>query len=484
MPINKASRRLQRVLALIAILLAGPLELLAATDTLPPAVRLALDTARIPVEAVSIWAQPVDADTPTLAINANAAMNPASVMKLVTAFASLERLGPAHTWRTQVATRGPVRDGVLEGDLYLIGGADPVLGYDRLWKMLRRLRALGIERIAGDIVLDASVLRLPPHDPGAFDGRGLRPYNSGPHGLLLNYNTLLLGLYPGKSANAPVTLAAEPSLAGIIIENRILTSDAPCGTWYRDLQASIEGGRRLVLSGSLPAACGPRTWSAAPLPPAEFGAALVATLWSEVGGRLGGSVREGTAPTDAQALFSDESPALAEVVREMNKWSSNVIARQLLATLGNSPLPLAATSDMVASGARVASETLAAAGIDTAGLVIENGSGLSRLERIRADSLGHLLIAAWRRPWMPEYIAALPVAGLDGTARGRLRDSPASGHAHIKTGTLNGVRAMGGYLLDRHGRRHAVVMMVNHPEAPNSAAAQDALMHWLWAATP
>ncbi|MHB1373948.1 MAG: D-alanyl-D-alanine carboxypeptidase/D-alanyl-D-alanine endopeptidase [Thauera sp.] len=484
MPINKPSRRLQRVLALIAILLAGPLELLAATDTLPPAVRLALDTARIPVEAVSIWAQPVDADTPTLAINANAAMNPASVMKLVTAFASLERLGPAHTWRTQVATRGPVRDGVLEGDLYLIGGADPVLGYDRLWKMLRRLRALGIERIAGDIVLDASVLRLPPHDPGAFDGRGLRPYNSGPHGLLLNYNTLLLGLYPGKSANAPVTLAAEPSLAGIIIENRILTSDAPCGTWYRDLQASIEGGRRLVLSGSLPAACGPRTWSAAPLPPAEFGAALVATLWSEVGGRLGGSVREGTAPTDAQALFSDESPALAEVVREMNKWSSNVIARQLLATLGNSPLPLAATSDMVASGARVASETLAAAGIDTAGLVIENGSGLSRLERIRADSLGRLLIAAWRRPWMPEYIAALPVAGLDGTARGRLRDSPASGHAHIKTGTLNGVRAMGGYLLDRHGRRHAVVMMVNHPEAPNSAAAQDALMHWLWAATP
>ena len=116
--------------------------------------------------------------------------------------------------------------------------------------------------------------------------------------------------------------------------------------------------------------------------------------------------------------------------------------------------------------------------------MIENGSGLSRIERIRADSLGTLLLKAWQRPWMPEYIAALPVAGLDGTARGRLRNSPASGHAHIKTGTLNGVRAMAGYLLDRHGRRHAVVMMVNHPEAPNSAAAQDALMDWLWAGTP
>lgn len=473
--------RLVRSLLLTLALAAAPYA--HATPALPPAVQLALDNARIPADAVSVWVQPVDADAPSLAFNADRPMNPASVMKLVTAFAALERLGPAHAWRTRVATRGQVRDGVLEGDLYLVGGADPVLGYDRLWKLLRRVRALGIERIAGDIVLDASVLRLPPHDPDAFDGRGLRPYNSGPHGLLLNYNTLLLGLYPGKTANAPVTLAAEPPLAGIEIDNRILTSDAPCGTWYRDLQASIEGGRRLVLSGSLPAACGPRTWSAAPLPPTEFGSALVATLWSEVGGRIGGSVREGTTPVEAEELFGDESPALAEVVREMNKWSSNVIARQLLATLGNSPLTRAG-GDMVAGGARIANETLVSAGIDTTGLVIENGSGLSRIERIRADSLGHVLIAAWRRPWMPEYVAALPVAGLDGTARGRLRDSAASGHAHIKTGTLNGVRAMAGYLLDRHGHRHAMVMMINHPEAANSAAAQDALMDWLWAGTP
>src|SRR5690606_7816892 len=233
------------------------------------------------------------------------------------------------------------------------------------------------------------------------------------------------------------------------------------------------------------AACGPRTWSAAPLPPAAFGTALVSTLWSEVGGRLGGTVREGRTPADAQELFGDDSPALADVVRDMNKWSSNVIARQLLATLGSAlPSSTAPMLDMVAGGARVAGELLARAGIDTNGLVIENGSGLSRIERIRADSLGTLLLKAWQRPWMPEYIAALPVAGLDGTARGRLRNSPASGHAHIKTGTLNCVRAMAGYLLDRHGRRHAVVMMVNHPEAPKSAAAQDALMDWLWAGTP
>ena len=454
-----------------------------ASTTLPASVRLALDAARIPVDAVSIWVQPVDTGAqPTLAVNAERAMNPASVMKLVTAFAALEQLGPAHTWRTEIAMSGRVREGVLHGDLFLVGGADPVLGYDRLWKLLRRLRALGIERIEGDIVLDASALRLPPHDPDAFDGRGLRPYNSGPHGLLLHYNTLLLGLYPGKGANEPVTLAAEPPLAGIVIDNRILTSSAPCGTWYRDLQASVEGGRRLVLSGTLPAACGPRTWSAAPLPPAEFGIALVAALWSEVGGHLGGSVRAGVRPASGtQPLFSDDSPPLAEIIRDMNKWSSNVIARQLLASLGTAHQDAA---DMVVGGARVASAQLAAAGIATEGLVIDNGSGLSRIERIRADSLGRMLVAAWQRPWMPEYIAALPMAGVDGTARRRLAGSPANGQAHIKTGTLNGVRAIGGYLLDRNGHRHAVVMMVNHPEAHNSAAAQDALLEWLWTATP
>ncbi|HRP22532.1 D-alanyl-D-alanine carboxypeptidase/D-alanyl-D-alanine-endopeptidase [Thauera sp.] len=481
MTIRLTFARISRSLMLAGALIASQHS--GASEGLPPALQLALDTARIPTEAVSVWVQAVDAVQPTLALNADRPMNPASVMKLVTAFAALERLGPAHSWRTQVAASGMLQHGVLHGDLYLVGGADPVLGYDRMWKLLRRLRALGIERIEGDIVLDASALQLPPHDPDAFDGRGLRPYNSGPHGLLMHYNTLLLGLYPGKAANEPVTLAAEPPLAGVVIDNRILTSNAPCGTWYSDLQASIEGGRRLVLSGSLPAACGPRTWSAAPLPPAEFGIALVAGLWSEVGGRLSGAVREGRLPASGtEILFGDDSPPLADVVRDMNKWSSNVIARQLLATLGAlSPARTQDTPHMVAGGARVAAEQLAAAGIDTQGLVIDNGSGLSRIERIRADSLGQLLLAVWRRPWMPEYLAALPVAGLDGTARRRLADSPATGQAHIKTGTLNGVRAIGGYLLDRHGRRHAVVMMVNHPEAHNSAAAQDALLEWVWA---
>lgn len=446
---------------------------------LPPGVRLALDSARIPADAVSIWVQPVDARQPTLSLNADRPMNPASTMKLVTAFAAFDRLGPAFTWQTRLASRVQPAPGALEGDLYIVGGADPVLDEDRLRHLLRKLRGLGVARIAGDIVLDGSVLALPPHDPQAFDGRGLRPYNAGPYGLLMHYNTLLLGLFPAHDADAPVTVVAEPPLAGLELDNRLRTAAGACEVWYRDLDARLEPGPRLVLAGSLPASCGPRNWSAAPLAPQDYAAALVRAVWNELGGSVDGTVRNGTTPADAVTRLADDSRPLADVVRDMNKWSSNLIARQLLATLG---MQQADAMDAVQGGALVAQAQLAAAGIDTRGLVIENGSGLSRNERICADSMGALLLAAWQRPWMPEFIAALPVAGVDGTARKRLNGSPANGQAHIKTGTLNGVRAMAGYLLDRNGRRHAVVMMVNHPEAAASQAAQDALLEWLWSA--
>lgn len=444
--------------------------------SLPAGVRAALDAARIPPEAVAIWTQPLDASQPTLALNASRPLNPASTMKLVTAFAAFEQLGPAHVWHTRIARDGELRAGTLQGNLYLVGAADPVFDEDRLRHLLRRLRGLGVDRIAGDLVLDASALTLPPHDPQAFDGRGLRPYNAGPYGLLMHYNTLILGLYPAEQASAPVTVVAEPPLAGLVIDNRLVTTAGPCDVWHRDLEARIDNGR-LLLTGALPTSCGPRNWSAAPLPAADYAAALVRALWTELGGRLDGQIRSGVAPAQALTLLDDSSRPLADVVRDMNKWSSNVIARQLLATLG---MDRSDAPDAVQGGAYVAGTLIAAAGIDTTGLVIDNGAGLSRSARIRADSMGALLLAAWRRPWMPEFVSALPVAGVDGTARRRLNGSPANGQAHIKTGTLDGVRAMAGYLLDRNGRRHAVVMMVNHPQAAASQAAQDALLDWLW----
>jgi len=467
------------LITLSSLLLSGTIG--AADTVLPPGVQAELQKAAIPSGSVAIWAQAVDGQQPSLSHNADRLMNPASVMKLVTAFAALDILGPARVWTTHLASDGSIEEGVLKGNLYLIGSADPLLNQERLTKMFSQVRALGIETIEGDIVVVDSALRLPPHDPYAFDNRGLRPYNSGAYGALLHFNTLQLLLIPGKGNGSAVTVVPIPRLGDIHIDNHLTTTTGKCGIWYSGLDAKMEkdaAGSRLVLLGSLPASCGPQSWGVAPLSPAQFSQSLVAAQWAELGGGLSGRVRIGAPPAQRTILASNTSPALAEIVREMNKWSSNIIARQLLANLGARRDP--AAENMVEAGAAAALESLQEAGVTIDGLHIENGAGLSRNARIRADSLGAMLIAAWRRPFMPEFISALPIAGVDGTARRNLGRNAARGYAHLKTGTINNVRAIAGYLQDRNGRRHAFVMMVNHAKAVDSLNAQNALLEWLW----
>ncbi|MBA4743488.1 MAG: D-alanyl-D-alanine carboxypeptidase, partial [Azoarcus sp.] len=236
----------------------------ALAGALPETVQRALTQAGISDDNVAVWVQPVDADLPVLAYNADRPMNPASVMKLVTAFAAFERLGPAFTWKTRVAHDGERTEDRLAGNLYLIGGGDPMLDVGRLYKLLARVRASGITRIDGDIVLDASALRLPPHDPAAFDSRPLRPYNSGANGLLLNFNTVQVHLAPGTEAGDPVSVATVPALEDLPVASRIVTSDGFCGAWWSRLDAVLQGSA-LILTGTLPIYCGSRDWSVAPL---------------------------------------------------------------------------------------------------------------------------------------------------------------------------------------------------------------------------
>jgi D-alanyl-D-alanine carboxypeptidase/D-alanyl-D-alanine-endopeptidase (penicillin-binding protein 4) len=491
---------------LIPLLAAALLPLGAQAAGFPPELRKSLERAKIPLSDVSIWVSRVDAPKaqPRLSHNADLPMNPASVMKLVTAYATLDRLGPAYYWTTRLKMDGQIRGKVLEGNLYLVGGGDPIFTHADLWKLFRQMRQLGVERIEGDLVIDDTALRLPAHDPGRFDGQALRPYNAGPSGMMINFNALRLTFVPEpeplpepapvqlvSAANAapaqaaprnrPPRVLVDPPMAALEVDTAIETQDGRCAArWYKALDAETapaRHGQRLSLKGAWRDDCGIKDWFVSPESPEEFARDVVGGLWRELGGQLRGGVRHGRAPDGTQTLFVHTSRALADVVRDMNKWSNNVIARQLLATLGASDNT---APDMVSGGARLAGIQLAAAGIDTTGLVIENGSGLSRSARITARGLGQLLEQAWQRPFMPEFISSMAVAGIDGTARRRLRDSPARGTAHIKTGTLNEVRAMAGYVIDKKGDRYAVAMMVNHPNAGASRDAQDVLLEWVW----
>ena len=468
---RKASKRRGAARIVLAALLAACCSLLqeACANDLPPAVAQALQEAGIPARAVGIVVEAVDGGPPLLRHNPRQAMNPASAMKLVTTFAGLELLGPAYTWRTEAFSEAVPANGRLAGNLYLRGSGDPRLDLEQFWLLLRQIRTRGVSEIGGDLVLDRGAFALPPHDPGEFDNEPLRPYNAGPDALLINLKSVHLTLLAEVTG---VRVIAETPSDGLRIDNRLRLAQGACGDWREQVKAAVDG-QTIALSGSFAVACGEKSLDLAPWTADVQVEGLFRALWRELGGSLGGHVRAGRAPADGRLLAAHDSPPLSEIVRDINKYSNNVMARQLFLTLDNER---PATTE---GARRRVARWLQAKALNIPELVLENGSGLSRSERISADGLAQILRAAWHSPVMPELVASLPIAGVDGTLRKRFGEGPLSGRAHLKTGYLDGARAVAGFLLDRKGKRWIVVCLINDPQARLGKPAIDALLLWL-----
>lgn len=446
----------------------------AAAVALPPAVATALARAQVPREALAAVVVDVEGrEPPRLALQPDALLNPASVMKLVTTQAALELLGPAFVWETPVYLDARPEAGRLRGNVYIKGQGDPKLVAERLWLLMRRLRAQGIGVIVGDIVLDRSAFALAPHDAAQFDGEPWRPYNVAPDALLLNYKAMTLAFVPDAAAGV-AHISHEPPLAQLEVPASVpLAPDGtPCGDWRTALRADLASAGRIALMGSYAASCGERQWSIAPADPQGFAARAVEGMWRELGGKLTGQVRDGTVPPGLAPAFSVQSPALAEVVRDINKYSNNVMTQQLFLTLA---LQRSGQGSLAQARALVTQWWQDYTGLPGT-LVVDNGAGLSRDARLSAHALARMLQRAWASPVMPELMASLPIAGVDGTLR--RRPSQASGAAHLKTGTLRDVTAVAGYVLGASGRRHVLVAIVNHANAPAARPALDALVEW------
>jgi D-alanyl-D-alanine carboxypeptidase/D-alanyl-D-alanine-endopeptidase (penicillin-binding protein 4) len=224
-------------------------------------------------------------------------------------------------------------------------------------------------------------------------------------------------------------------------------------------------------AGGYAAACGELAWPVASVEPARYDERALRGLWQEMGGRLRGTVRDGLAP-GTPPTFESRSPTLAELVRDINKYSNNVMAQQLFLTLGltqrGAGTPEAAR-DVLRQWAAQRFGSVAAT------LVLDNGSGLSRESRLSAQLLTRLLLAAWASQVMPELLGSLPVSGVDGTLTG----SQASlVRAHLKTGSLRDVAGIAGVVLANSGRRYVVVAIANHPNASAARPALAALVQW------
>ena len=475
-PERRVVRRTASALAL-ALLLAGAAGAVAAA--LPGPVARMFVFAGVPLDAVGVVVQDVTKSQPLFAQHPERPRNPASVMKLVTTFAALELLGPDYRWRTDAYLGGPLDDGVLHGDLILKGRGDPKITVEQWQAFMGALRANGLSAIAGDLVLDRSHFASAAHDPAAFDREPLKPYNVGPDALLVNFKTVRFAFAPSASADS-VDLKVEPLLA-----ERRRRSPAPSGR-RRVRRLARHRGRDVCrpwsacgshVPGRYPAACGEREWWVSLLDHPTYVHGMFDTYFRAAGGRFGGGWKSGTAPAGAKPFARLESPPLWDIVRDVNKLSNNVMAQQLFLTLATTNAPPPATT---ARAKEAVQQWLARRKLALPGLVLENGSGLSRRERISAGGLARLLLAADASAVREEFASSLAVAAMDGTLQRRFLNGSVAGQALLKTGTLEGVRALAGYVIDAEGRRFVVVAIVNHANADKASAALDFLVQWVY----
>lgn len=443
---------------------------------LPPEVTQALREAEIPLHAVAFVVQPVDSTKPLRAHRADQALNPASVMKLLTSAVALDQLGPAYTWPTRVWAVGDIRQGTLYGDLIIQGEGDPTLTLERLWLLQREIKAKGIDAIQGNLILDARHFELPPLNPGALDGEPLAVYNALPGALLANYNATGLRL---KAVENKVLITPDLNLPGLTLISQLVADDAPCGDWKERLAPiTLDAIRNeLRFEGQYARDCGEKHLNLNVYDPTRHFDATFRALWNQSGSELHGHTQLGSAPSDRAPLLTFASLPLADALRNLNKYSNNVMTRNLYLTLGAAHAGAPATLE---KSRRAVDAWLTEKKIDAPELVLENGAGLSRLERISSRSLVRILQAAYVSPYFSEFESALPIVAVDGTLRRRFADMPVAGRAHLKSGTLQDVRALAGYVLNRSGQRMIFVLMINHPNAARADAAQRALLTWAY----
>ena len=454
----------------------------ALAQALPEPLQRILSGHDIPAENLSLLVQRVDDDEPLVAHFPQTPRNPASTIKLLTTWVALDELGPTYSWPTEIYFLGGWDGQRLAGDLGIKGYGDPYLVTEEFWKLLSALRRIGLEEVSGDLVIDSSYFDGNGGDPGAFDGQPYRSYNVLPDALLVNYKAVRFQFLEDPQGRG-VRISADPLPSNLTIRNQIDLVDGPCRGYQAGVSFDLrdsQTGRTAVFSGEFPAACSPYSMTRSVLRHDTYAFGVFETLWGQLGGQILGGLQRDVIDAEAEPALTWRSPPLGEIIRSINKFSNNVMTRQLLYTLAAEAYGPPGTQ---AAGIEFIGEYLREQGLDPETLVLDNGAGLSRRTRISAALLADVLLLAARSPHSPEYLASLSLGGLDGTTRGRFRRGAVAGNMHVKTGRLDHVSALAGYIHTASTQTYVVVAMLNSPDVHRGPGEelQEALVRWVHA---
>lgn len=480
--------RLFRALLVTVMGAAGAMPLAVARDTppLPPAVLRSIQQHRIPAGSVSLFVKNVRTDEVMLALNADIPRQPASTIKVLTSIAALDQLGPAYTWTTRAYITGTIRGGVLDGDLIIVGGGDPYLTSERWWSFVMQLRQTGLTAIKGDLIIDRTHFAPQSEDRASFDGQPYRSYNVIPDALMVNFQTSTITIASDHKPGADPKFAhisLDPMPANLALNNQVRLGSGNCRQAQQGLRfATPQGpaGNALDIRGAAPRNCGRYSVSRAIMSAPEYAYGTFRTFWEQSGGTLNGSLRIEPLPAKARLLHEYQSLTLSEVVRLVNKFSNNVMARHLFLTLGAERFGAPAT---VENGRRAVQQWMNERSISIPNFSIDNGSGLSRREAITARGMGDILQAAWSSQYFHELAASLPLSATDGTLRNRFGTAGMAGRIRMKTGTLDDVGNLAGYVNAVSGTDYIVVIFINHAGSHFGVdrEIQSAVLRWVFA---
>lgn len=399
----------------------------------------------------------IDADTGKLLASHNPDLgaNPASCMKILTSAAALSALGPDYRFKTDVFADRHPRDGTV-GTLYIAGTGDPMLVSERIWLIARILYDLGLRRVTDGIVIDETF--FDSHDFPRKDGNDGRAYTAKTSAVAVNFNSASIYLAPGASHGAPGIASSEPPIDYFRVVNRLTTG----GKYTAGISigpANGNGYETITVTGQIPAGAVPQLVHRSIDNPTLYAGATFRYVLEQNGIAVSGPVRSGSVPAGAAGLYSAESLPLSQIISSMNKFSNNFIAEQILKHLGGVRFGRPGST---AKGVKAIEAYLQSIGILPGTYFVENGSGLSEATRISAAQLAHVLSAVHRDfSIKSEFVASLPIVGVDGTTkRWRFADS-VRGLARAKTGSINGVSSLAGYVPMRDGRTAAFAILVN-----------------------
>ena len=432
-------------------------------------------------------------------------MNPASTMKLVTSLAAMEVLGPQYRWKTDLFTNGQIQGDTLRGDLLLKGSGDPKLIPEEINKILNNLKDFGIKKIDGDLIFDRSAYDSSVKESSFSDGETTRSYNVLPDALLFAFNSFSFQFFPSADSQY-VIIKQTPRIANLKIDNNLRVVDAPCNDWRRNISMSINmeknGSWLASFDGEFPNGCPTANWNVVASNSDDFLSQSIIAAWEDAGGvwLRPPKFKEGQLTNSFKPLHTHYGIPLYESVRDVNKLSNNVMAKQLMLTLALERNGRAQNNE---NAAAIMKEWLKKKNLEFSELVIENGSGLSRIERISSQHLNEILMLGINSFYRDYFVESLPIAGVDGTMKHRLTDKlrqyfPSKKElallekntetfpvglrrygAYIKTGSLVDVRSISGYVVSRTGQVYAVSSMINHSLANTGRPIHDALLSWL-----